>query len=215
MRNKSPNKYNGSNHCGRICWINVECRLNKCYLRSIMRAVCVRYAYACATNSSQVVPRAVLLCEQLLMLSCKLMRSWLPVEVNYPSSMYIEQSCCTRGSPTCTWSTRITPRHRSKNLSKHLPPKFPYCSTNEGTSSSSPISCPFNSHVFCLEKWNLLKHLMPPYWSDMSGIYFLWLHASQSDGSLFLTVYKVGFVRLFEHSFCLNVWAPTSLSRKQ
>ena len=137
---------NGSNHCGRICWIN------ECCLRSIMRAVCVRYAYDCATNSSQVVPRAVLLCEQLLLLSCKLVRNWLSVEVNYPSSMYIEQSCCTRGSSTCTWSTRIMPRHRSENLSKHLPPKFSDCSTNEETYSTSPISCPFNSHVFCLEQ---------------------------------------------------------------
>ena len=98
-------------------------------------------------------------------------------------------------------------RHRSENLNKHLPPKFPYCSTNEGTSSSSPISCLVKPHVFRLEKWILLKHLMPPYWSDMSDIYFLWLHASQSDGSLFLTVYKAAFVRLFEHSHCLNVRA--------
>ena len=26
---------------------------------------------------------------------------------------------------------------------------------------------------------------MPPYWSDMSGNYFLWLHESPGDGSLF------------------------------
>ena len=164
-----------------------------------MRAVCVRYAYACATNSSQVVPRAVLLYEQLLLLSCKLVPNWLPVELNYPSSMYIEQSCCTRGSSTCTWSTKIVPRHRSENLSKHLTPKFPYCSTNEGTSSSGPISCPFNSHVFCLEKWNLLKHLMPPYWSDMSDIYFLWLHASQSDDSFFWQLKRgnLSFIQTF------------------
>ena len=49
-------------------------------------------------------------------------------------------------------STRIMPRHRSENLSKHLPPKFSDCSTNEETYSTSPISCPFNSHVFRLEQ---------------------------------------------------------------
>ena len=151
MHKKALININGSNHCGRICWMIVECWLIKCCLRSIMRAVCVRYAYACATNNSQVVPRAVLLCEQLLLVSCKLVLNWLSVEVNYPSSMYIEQSCCTRGSSTCTWSTRIMPRHRSENLSKHLPPKFSDCSTNEETWSTSPISCPFNSHVFCLD----------------------------------------------------------------
>ena len=41
---------------------------------------------------------------------------------------------------------------------------------------------------FVLIRPKLMKHLMPPYWSDMSDINFLWLHASQSDGSLFLTV---------------------------
>ena len=100
---------NGSNHCGRICWIIVECRLNKCCLRSTMRAVCVPCASVCATSSSQVDPRTALriLYEQLLLLSCKLVLNWFPVWLYYPSSMYIEQSCCTRGSSTCTWSTEL------------------------------------------------------------------------------------------------------------
>ena len=118
MRNKNPNKYKRFQSLRSHMWINMECRPNKCCLRSTMRAACVRYAYVCATNSSQVVPRAVLLHEQLLLLSCKLVLNWLPVELNYPSSMYIEQSYGTRGSSTCTWSTRIVPHHRSENLSK-------------------------------------------------------------------------------------------------
>ena len=70
---------NGPNDCGRISWIVVECRLNKCCLRSTMRAVCVRRISVCATSSSQVGPRAALwiFFEQLLLLSCKLVLSSL------------------------------------------------------------------------------------------------------------------------------------------
>ena len=56
---------------------------------------------------------------------------------------------------------------------------------------------------------------MPPYWSDMSGNYFLWLHESPGDGSLFgqNKWEEFSFIRtpsLSERSSCLP-----SLSRNR
>ena len=68
---------NGYNDCGRILLINEECRLNKCCLRSTMRATRVWRVSVCATSSSQVGPRAALwiFFEQILLMSCRLMLS--------------------------------------------------------------------------------------------------------------------------------------------
>ena len=136
--------------------------------------------------------------------------------LNYLSSVISEQSHCTRDAHTCTWSTRILPHHRDKNLGKYLPPKFSNCPTNEKTSPSSPISCLFYSHVFCLENWDLLKDYWPPYLSDMSGNHLLWFVLPHAP-----TVHLFGqnkrknlsFIRTF--SLSKQRSEQTSLSRNQ
>ena len=137
---------NGSNHCGRICWMISECRLNKCCLRSTMRAVCVRRVSRCSMSSSQDDPRAALdvvwqtFAELISLSDCVIRASY------YPSSHVVHVA-----APRVHDPLEFCHVIGVKIWVNICPPSFPYCSTNEGTSSSSPISCPFISHVFYLE----------------------------------------------------------------
>ena len=53
------------------------------------------------------------------------MSRWIIFDISPPSSNIIEQPCCTRVIwPTCTWSTRIMPRHWVEIWVNICPPSF-------------------------------------------------------------------------------------------
>ena len=64
------------------------------------------------------------------------------------------------------------------------PPSFLIVRPMRKLNRPVPSAVPSIRTFSALNRQKMMKHLMPPYYPDMSDINFLWLHESPGDGSL-------------------------------